>query len=119
MMKSFQRLLIAPAMAGMLSPALAQAGELNLNAIEVPHPGNEQQSQWLTIKRIKPDYVVLRGWGVMNPVALRTAQKVGFPADQIIGNVRSNSEEEVRRAGAAAKGYIAITTQASASVFIT
>ena len=29
--------------------------------IEVPHPGNEQQSQWLTIRRAKPDYVVLRG----------------------------------------------------------
>ena len=49
----------------------------------------------------------------MNPVALRTAEKVGFPADHIIGNVWSNSEEDVRPAGAAAKGYIAITTQAS------
>ena len=55
----------------------------------MPHPGNEQQSQWLTIRRIKPDYVVLRGWGVMNPVALKTAQKTGFPADHIIGNVWS------------------------------
>ena len=41
--------------------------------IEVPHPGNEQQSQWLTIRRAKPDYVMLRGWGVMNPVAIKTA----------------------------------------------
>jgi branched-chain amino acid transport system substrate-binding protein len=81
--------------------------------IEVPHPGNEQQSQWLTIRRAKPDYVVLRGWGVMNPVALKTAQKTGFPADHIIGNVWSNSEEDVIPAGDAAKGYIAITTQAS------
>ena len=49
------------------------------------------------------DYVVLRGWGVMNPVALKTAQKVGFPADHIIGNVWSNSEEDVIPAGDAAK----------------
>ncbi|RWH67911.1 ABC transporter substrate-binding protein, partial [Mesorhizobium sp.] len=60
-----------------------------------------------------PDYVVLRGWGVMNPVALKTAQKTGFPADHIIGNVWSNSEEDVIPAGDAAKGYTAITTQAS------
>jgi len=81
--------------------------------IEVPHPGNEQQSQWLTIRRAKPDFVVLRGWGVMNPVALKTAQKTGFPVDHIIGNVWSNSEEDVIPAGDAAKGYTAITTQAS------
>jgi branched-chain amino acid transport system substrate-binding protein len=85
--------------------------------IEVPHPGNEQGSQWLTIRHIKPDYVVLRGWGVMNPVALKTAVKTGYPVDHIIGNVWSNSEEDVRPAGAAAKGYIAITTQASGAQY--
>ena len=79
----------------------------------MPHPGNEQQAQWLTIRRAKPDYVVLRGWGVMNPVALKTAAKTGFPVDHIIGNVWSNSEEDVIPAGEAAKGYTAITTQAS------
>lgn len=66
---------------------LAKTYGFEVQQIEVPHPGNEQQSQWLTIRRSKPDYVVLRGWGVMNPVALRTAQKVGFPADHIVGNV--------------------------------
>jgi branched-chain amino acid transport system substrate-binding protein len=85
--------------------------------IEVPHPGNEQQAQWLTIRRNKPDYVILRGWGVMNPVALKTAQKTGFPADRIIGNVWSNSEEDVIPAGDAAKGYTAITTQASGAEY--
>lgn len=83
--------------------------------IEVPHPGNEQQAQWLTIRQTKPNYVILRGWGVMNPVALKTAQKTGFPVDHIIGNVWSNSEEDVIPAGDAAKGYTAITTQASGS----
>ena len=83
----------------------------------MPHPGNEQQSQWLSIRRARPDYVVLRGWGVMNPVALKTAQKVGFPSDHIIGNVWSNSEEDVIPAGDAAKGYIAITTQTSGSEY--
>jgi branched-chain amino acid transport system substrate-binding protein len=96
---------------------LAQKYGFTVQQIEVPHPGNEQQSQWLTIRQAKPDYVVLRGWGVMNPVALKTAQKVGFPSDHIIGNVWSNSEEDVIPAGNAAKGYIAITTQASGSQY--
>lgn len=96
---------------------LAKQYGFSVQQIEVPHPGNEQQSQWLTIRRAQPDYVVLRGWGVMNPVALKTAQKVGFPADHIIGNVWSNSEEDVIPAGDAAKGYIAITTQASGAQY--
>ncbi|MBS7537365.1 ABC transporter substrate-binding protein [Ancylobacter lacus] len=96
---------------------LAKKYGFEVQQIEVPHPGNEQQAQWLTIRRAKPDYVVLRGWGVMNPVALKTAQKTGFPADRIIGNVWSNSEEDVIPAGDAAKGYTAITTQASGAQY--
>jgi branched-chain amino acid transport system substrate-binding protein len=96
---------------------LAQKYGFTAQQIEVPHPGNEQESQWLTIRRAKPEYVVLRGWGVMNPVAIKTAQKVGFPADHIVGNVWSNSEEDVIPAGDAAKGYVAITTQASGSQY--
>jgi len=96
---------------------LAQKYGFTVQQIEVPHPGNEQQAQWLTIRRAKPDYVVLRGWGVMNPVALKTAQKTGFPASKIIGNVWSNSEEDVIPAGDAAKGYTAITTQASGAEY--
>jgi len=92
---------------------LAKKYGFEVQQIEVPHPGVEQQSQWLTIRRAKPDYVVLRGWGVMNPVALKTAAKEGFPVDHIVGNVWSNSEEDVLPAGDAAIGYTAITTQAS------
>ncbi|MEA1230565.1 ABC transporter substrate-binding protein [Acinetobacter sp. IRS14] len=85
--------------------------------IEVPHPGNEQQSQWLNIRRIQPDWVILRGWGVMNPVALKTAQKVGYPTNKIIGNIWSNSEEDAAPAGAAANGFISITTHPSGTNF--
>jgi branched-chain amino acid transport system substrate-binding protein len=96
---------------------LAKKNGFELTQIEVPHPGNEQGSQWLTIHRIKPDWVILRGWGVMNPVALKSAQKVGFPADHIIGNIWSNSEEDARPAGDAAKGFISITTHPSGTGF--
>ena len=85
--------------------------------VEVPHPGNEQQAQWLAIRRDKPDWVILRGWGVMNPVAIKTAHKVGYPANRIIGNIWSNSEEDVRPAGDAAKGFLSITTHPSGTQF--
>jgi branched-chain amino acid transport system substrate-binding protein len=75
--------------------------------IAVPHPGNEQQAQWLQVRQIKPDWVILRGWGVMNPVALKAAAKIGFPRDKIVGVWWSGAEEDVIPAGDAAKGYIA------------
>lgn len=96
---------------------LAEKYGFELTLLEVAHPGNEQQSQWLNIRRIKPDWVILRGWGVMNPVAIQTAQRNGFPADRIIGNIWSNSEEDVRPAGDAAKGFISITTHPSGTEF--
>jgi branched-chain amino acid transport system substrate-binding protein len=89
---------------------LAKKYGFEVKHIEVPHPGTEQQAQWLEIRRYRPSWVILRGWGVMNPVALKTAQKTGFPADHIIGNIWSNSEEDVTPAGAAGKGFLSITT---------
>jgi branched-chain amino acid transport system substrate-binding protein len=75
--------------------------------IAVPHPGNEQQSQWLQIRQIRPDWVILRGWGVMNPTALKAAQRAGFPREKIVGVWWSGAEEDVIPAGDAAKGYYA------------
>lgn len=96
---------------------LARKYGFQVQHVEVPHPGNEQQSQWLTIRKEKPDWVILRGWGVMNPVALKNAQKVGFPANKVIGNIWSNSEDDAAPAGDAAKGYISITTHPSGTEF--
>jgi branched-chain amino acid transport system substrate-binding protein len=75
--------------------------------IPVAHPGNEQQSQWLQVRQEKPDWVILRGWGVMNPTALKAAAKVGFPREKIVGVWWSGAEEDTIPAGDAAKGYIA------------
>src|SRR6478752_1672323 len=85
--------------------------------IAVPHPGNEQQSQWLQVRQIKPDYVILWGWGVMNPTALKAAAKIGYPRDKIIGVWWSGAEEDVIPAGAAAKGYISAGFNAPGSDF--
>jgi len=91
-------------------PVLTDLGKkygYELTTIAVPHPGNEQQSQWLQIRQIKPDWVILWGWGVMNPTALKAAQKTGFPRNKILGVWWSGAEEDVIPAGDAAKGYMA------------
>ncbi|MDQ6894559.1 MAG: ABC transporter substrate-binding protein [Acidobacteriota bacterium] len=85
--------------------------------IEVPPPGNEQESQWLQIRQLKPDWVILRGWGVMNPVALKTAAKVGFPRDHMVGVWWSGAEEDVVPAGDAAKGFITAAFHPSGTNF--
>ncbi|HEX6321211.1 MAG TPA: ABC transporter substrate-binding protein [Burkholderiales bacterium] len=86
---------------------LASKYGYELTTIPVPHPGNEQQSQWLQIRQLRPDWVILWGWGVMNPVALKTAARVGYPRAKMVGVWWSGAEEDVLPAGAAAKGYVA------------
>ena len=81
--------------------------------IAVAHPGNEQSSQWKRIRQIDPAWVLLRGWGVMNPVALRTAAAVGYPVSRIVGSEWSNSEADAAAVGNAADGYVAITVARS------
>src|SRR5260370_21585375 len=83
--------------------------------IAVPHPGNEQQAQWLQIRQIKPDWVILRGWGVMNPTALKAAAKVRFPRTKIIGVWWSGAEEDVIPAANAAKGDVHAGLEANCS----
>jgi branched-chain amino acid transport system substrate-binding protein len=85
--------------------------------IEVPHPGTEQQTQWDQIKRIAPDWVILRGWGVMNPTALIAANKAGFPASRILGVWWSGAEEDVKPAGEAANGFVTAAFHLSGADF--
>ncbi|HWH46748.1 MAG TPA: ABC transporter substrate-binding protein [Burkholderiales bacterium] len=87
----------------------AEAAKLGfeLKMIPVPHPGNEQQSQWLQIRQYRPDWVILWGWGVMNATALSTAQKVGYPREKMVGNWWAGSEIDTEAAGPASEGYYA------------
>ena len=89
--------------------AYAKKLGFELIKIAVPHPGNEQQSQWLQIRQANPDYVILWGWGVMNPTSLKAAARVGYPREKILGVWWSGSEEDVIPAGDAAKGYTSMT----------
>lgn len=75
--------------------------------IEIPvdHPGQEQKSQWLQIRRDKPDYVLMWGWGVMNAVAIQEAANIRYPMENFIGVWWSGSENDVLPVGDGANGY--------------
>ncbi len=85
--------------------ALAADHGFTFNQIAVDHPGQEQKSQWLQIRRERPDYVMMWGWGVMNQVAIQEAANIGFPMENFIGNWWAGAEHDVTPAGAAANGY--------------
>jgi branched-chain amino acid transport system substrate-binding protein len=86
---------------------LAKKYGYELSTIPVPHPGNEQQSQWLQIRQIRPDWVILWGWGVMNPTALKAAARAGYPRNRMLGVWWSGAEEDVIPAANAAEGFVA------------
>ncbi|NSX54972.1 ABC transporter substrate-binding protein [Parasulfitobacter algicola] len=84
---------------------LSEKHGFEFKTIAVDHPGQEQKSQWLQIRRERPDYVLMWGWGVMNQVAIQEAANIRFPMENFIGVWWSGSENDVRPAGAAANGY--------------
>lgn len=88
---------------------LAKKHGYELTLLPVDHPGQEQKSQWLQIRREKPDYVLMWGWGVMNQVAVQEAANIRFPMENFIGIWWSGSENDVLPAGAGANGYKALT----------
>lgn len=85
---------------------LAEKHGFNLTLLPVDHPGQEQKSQWLQIRRERPDYVLMWGWGVMNQVAIKEAASIRYPMDRFIGVWWSGSENDVLPAGDAANGYL-------------
>lgn len=87
---------------------LAKKHGFELSLLPVDHPGQEQKSQWLQIRREKPDYVLMWGWGVMNQVAIQEAANIRFPMENFIGIWWSASENDVLPAGDAADGYKAL-----------
>ena len=87
---------------------LAKKHGYELALLAVDHPGQEQKSLWLQIRRDRPDYVLMWGWGVMNQVAIKEATNIRYPMDHFIGVWWSASENDVLPAGEGAHGYKAI-----------
>lgn len=88
--------------------ALAAKHGFDFNAIPIDYPGQEQKSQWLQVRREKPDYVLFWGWGVMNQVAVQEAANIRYPMENFMGIWWSGSENDVIPAGDGANGYKAI-----------
>ena len=84
---------------------LSKLHGFELKQLAVDHPGQEQKSQWLQIRRERPDYVLMWGWGVMNQVAVQEAANINFPMENFIGNWWAGAEHDVTPAGEAANGY--------------
>ncbi|MFN4116676.1 MAG: ABC transporter substrate-binding protein, partial [Inhella sp.] len=95
-------------------PMLTERSKMHgfdLNLIPVPHPGVEQKSAWLQIRRDRPDYVLLWGWGVMNTTSIKEAQATGYPREKMYGVWWAGAEPDVKDVADGAKGYSALTMQ--------
>ncbi|MGX9355605.1 ABC transporter substrate-binding protein [Roseobacteraceae bacterium S113] len=68
-----------------------------------------QSAQWLQIRRERPDYVVMWGWGAMNAGAITEAVKTKYPMDQFVGVWWSGHSDDMQLVGEAGKGYRAIS----------
>ncbi|HJV60373.1 MAG TPA: ABC transporter substrate-binding protein [Albitalea sp.] len=89
-------------------PLLQERAKLqgyDLTLLPVTAPGVEQKATWLQIRQLRPDYVLLWGWGVMNSAAIKEAVATGYPREKMYGVWWSAGEPDVKDVGEAAKGY--------------
>jgi branched-chain amino acid transport system substrate-binding protein len=96
---------------------LSKKYQFELTMLAVDHPGQEQKSTWLQVRRINPDWIFMSGWGVMNQVAVKEASAINFKMDRFIGNWWSATEADVVPAGDGAKGYRGATFHAPGTAF--
>jgi branched-chain amino acid transport system substrate-binding protein len=68
-----------------------------------------QSAQWLQIRRERPDFVIMWGWGAMNAGAITEAVKTRYPMDQFIGVWWSGHSDDLQLVGEDGKGYRAIS----------
>ena len=68
--------------------ALAKDYGFELKLYPVPAAEMQNQSsQWLNIRRDRPDWIYIQGFGAMNPTAVKEAAKNNYPMDHLIGNL--------------------------------
>src|SRR5690348_8820947 len=69
---------------------------------------SDQSGQWLAVRRDRPKWMIMWGWGAMNPTAIKRAAENGFPMDHFIGIWWSGSDTDAGAGGQQAKGYLAL-----------
>ena len=86
----------------------ALSKEMGFKLFKIPVAGKEMQNQsshWLKVRKQKPDWMIMWGWGAMNPTAIKEATRIKFNMEKFIGVWWSGGEDDVRPAGKAAIGY--------------
>jgi branched-chain amino acid transport system substrate-binding protein len=68
-----------------------------------------QSAQWLQIRRERPDFVVIWGWGAMNGGAITEAVKTKYPMNQFVSVWWGAHEPDLRLVGEEGKGYRALS----------
>jgi branched-chain amino acid transport system substrate-binding protein len=93
-------------------PLLQQlAKDYGFNVKLYPVAGKEMQdqsAQWLAVRRDRPNWMIMWGWGAMNPTAVKRAAENGYPMDHFIGVWWSGSDDDARGGGQQAKGYLSL-----------
>jgi branched-chain amino acid transport system substrate-binding protein len=90
--------------------------ELKLYPVPVAEMQN-QTSLWLNIRRERPDWIYMQGFGAMNPTAVKEASKIGYPMNRFVGNWWAGSDDDARPTGAEAKGYSSLDLNAVGTNF--
>jgi branched-chain amino acid transport system substrate-binding protein len=75
-----------------------------------------QSSQWLNVRRDKPDFMMMYGWGALQPTAVKEAIKISYPMDKFI-SIWWVSEEDAAAGGDAAKGFKSLNWHAVGADF--
>lgn len=76
-----------------------------------------QSAQWLAVRRDRPAWVVMWGWGAMTATAVKQAARTGYPMDHLVSVWWGGGEDDVRPAGRGAKGYAALNFTAVGADF--
>ena len=91
-------------------PLLDQlSGKLGFSVVKYPVGVKEMQNQsshWLKVRKDRPDWMIMWGWGAMNATAVKEAAKIRYPMDHFIGNWWSSAHADLNPVGAAGKGYM-------------
>jgi branched-chain amino acid transport system substrate-binding protein len=75
-----------------------------------------QSGQWLNVRRDRPDYMIMWGWGALQPTAIKEAVKIGFPMNKFI-SIWWPSEDDARGAGDGSKGFKTLNWHAAGGNF--
>ncbi len=78
---------------------------------------HNQGSVWLNIRRDRPDWIYLQGWGAMNPTAVKEAVKNNYPLDKLVGVWWAGGDDDARAGGEGAKGYKSLNFHAAGAGF--